>query len=991
MIENNKCIPLFGEAKEAENDEVKRLNTFVVVDFETTGNRPKEGDKIIQIGTVLIRNGKIAERFSTLVNPQTEIPPFIENLTGITNDMVVHAPMIEEVLPPLLKMLDGAVFVAHNVFFDLAFLQNALQEAGYHPFTGPLIDTVELSRLLLPRQEGYRLSDLSVSLDIMHEHPHQADSDAEATAHILLHLLEKLRNLPLVTIQHLQRLSRLFHSDIQMLLSDIEHQKVREGTYEPGTDLEVIHQICLKKRKAIKQESGRSLEQAIDFDGFADGLFGEQGLLKKCMPGFELRPAQVAMMKQVYESFASGRHLMVEAGTGTGKSLAYLIPAVFWAKQQEEVVVVSTHTIQLQEQMYTRDLPILQAIFGDDAPRISILKGRNNYLCLRKFSHSLQEEQDNYDIQLSKSQMLVWLTETETGDVEEISLPSGGQVYWKQVQSDAGSCLNRQCPWFSRCYYHHARRKAQQAEVIVTNHSLLFTDMNSEHRIVPSYKYAVIDEAHHFDDVASRHLGDTISSYQLEGMLHHLHPDRGVGLLEEVEEAVRAWSIADYEESKHLIEAAYQQIREGKETIREMYNLLYQWSHQRAKEGEEIGHTVLRYKQEHLTSRWGRAVVSAVRNSVDLLLAIGKRLEAIYANIQSDDAPIGMKGLLTDLNGAVQDCLEYAELLHHMLLTEDEEHVYWIELDTRTTRKTIYLHRVPIDVSSTLRERFFNKKESVILTSATLSVNSSFAYATERFGLADLLAENKVSTIVLSSPFNYKQQMLVCIPSEVPNIKGSSEEQFIRALIDSLARVAVATKGRMLVLFTSYAMLRGVYEHLKERLKEANITVLGHGVDSGSRSKLTKQFRSLEACVLLGTSSFWEGVDIPGDDLSCLAIVRLPFVPPNHPLVEARNQQLEQQNKNAFMQLSVPQALIRFKQGFGRLVRTGTDRGVVLIYDRRVIDARYGRLFLQSLPETNVIVKPTEDLLPEISDWLARTKSVERNSKEEATEPKQWG
>jgi ATP-dependent DNA helicase DinG len=946
------------------------LNTFVVVDFETTGNRPKDGDKIIQIGAVLVRDGQIVERFSTLVNPEVDIPPFIEKLTGITNDMVADAPPIEDVLPPLLKMLNGATFVAHNVFFDLSFLQHALQEAGYNSFTGPLIDTVELARLLLPSQEGYRLSDLSVGLDIMHDRPHQADSDAEATARLLLHLLDKLQRLPLVTIQQLQRVSRPFHSDILTLLSDIERQKIREGTYEPENDLEVIHQICLKKRWTVEQETGLS-RGSMSFEAFVDQLFGEQGLLKTHMPGFELRPAQVTMMKQVYDSFVSSRHLMIEAGTGTGKSLAYLIPAVFWAKQEEETVVVSTHTIQLQEQMYTRDLPILQAIFADDGPRISILKGRNNYLCLRKFSHSLQEEHENYDIQLSKSQILVWLTETETGDVEEISLPSGGQVYWKQVQSDANSCLNRQCPWFSRCYYHQARRKAQQAEVIVTNHSLVFTDMNSEHRIIPSYKYAVIDEAHHFDDVASRHLGDMISSYQLEGMLHRLHPDRGPGLLEEVEEAVRVWSAASYEESKHIIETSYQQIQEGKEAIREMYHLLYQWSHQRAREGEEVGHMVLRYKQEDLASRWGRAVVSAVRNSVDLLLAIGKKLEMIYAGIHGEDAPLSMKGLLTDLNGVIKDCLGYAELLHQMLLTEDEEHVYWIELDTRSTRKTMYLHRVPIDVSGALRERFFDKKESVILTSATLSVNSSFAYAMERFGLANLLAENAVDTVVLSSPFNYKKQTLVCVPSEIPNIKGTSESYFIESLIHSLAQVAVVTKGRMLVLFTSYAMLRSVYEPLKERLKEANITVLGHGVDGGSRSKLTKQFRSIEACVLLGTSSFWEGVDIPGDDLSCLAIVRLPFVPPNHPLVEARNQQLEEQKKNAFMQLSVPQAVIRFKQGFGRLVRTSTDRGIVLIYDRRVIDARYGRLFLQSLPETDVLVKPTEQLLPDISAWLS--------------------
>lgn len=951
---------------------MKRLNTFAVVDFETTGNRPKEGDRIIQIGAVLVRDGEIVDRFASLVNPETAISPFIEKLTGISDEMVADAPLIEDVLPQLLKMLDGAVFVAHNVFFDLAFLQNALADAGYRPFTGPLLDTVELSRLLLPAQEGYRLSDLAVGLDIMHDRPHQADSDAEATAYILLYLLEKLRNLPLLTIQRLKEMSRPLHSDIELLLSDMEREKVKAGEYEPGEELEAVHQICLKRKIGTDRLTDSALVSEGDFLSFVDGLFGEEGALAAYMPGFELRPAQVTMMKQVYESFEAGRHLLVEAGTGTGKSLAYLIPAVYWAKQQQEKVVISTHTIQLQEQMYNRDLPILAAIFGDDAPRISVLKGRNNYVCLRKFAHSLEESHDNYDVQLSKSQMLVWLTETEMGDVEEISLPSGGQVYWKQVQSDANSCLNRQCPWFSRCYYHQARRRAQQAEVIVTNHSLLFTDMHSEHRILPSYGYAVIDEAHHFDEVASRHLGDMVSSYQLEGMLNRLQPDKGSGLLEEVESAVRAWDAESYEESKHTIERAYQLVRETKDAVREMYQLLYQWSHQRAREAEEVGHTVMRYKPDDLNSRFGRAAVSAVRNSVDLLLDVGRKLEVVYAAIHGDETPLEMRGLLTDLNGVLKDCQSYAELLHSMLLQSDEEHVYWIELDMRNTRRGIYLHRVPIDVSGTLRELFFDKKESVVLTSATLSVQSSFRYATDRLGLADLLADNSIDTALLASPFQYKEQTLICIPSDIPSIKGSSETQFIQALVQSLAQVAIATRGRMLVLFTSYSMLKAVYEPLKEGLKEADISVLGHGVDGGSRTKLTKQFRALEACVLLGTSSFWEGVDIPGDDLSCVAIVRLPFVPPNHPLVEARNQQLEAEKKNAFMQLSVPQAVIRFKQGFGRLIRTSTDRGVVLVYDRRIVEARYGRLFLQSLPETTILTKPTTELLGDITDWLDR-------------------
>jgi ATP-dependent DNA helicase DinG len=945
------------------------LNTYTVVDFETTGNKPKNGDKIIQIGAVRVENGEIVDRFATLVNPGMTIPPFIEKLTGISDAMVANAPDIEEALPGLLRLLDGAVFVAHNVFFDLSFLQNALQEAGYHKFSGPILDTVELARLLLPSQEGYRLSDLSVGLDIGHDRPHQADSDAEATSFLLLQLLVRLEELPLITIQQLQRLNRSFQSDIELLLTQAEQRKIREGSYEEE-GLEVVNQIAIKIREQAEKR-GQALDLDVSFDEYVDNLFGEEGLLKQYMPGFELRSSQMSMMKQVYESFSEGRHLMVEAGTGTGKSLAYLIPAVFWAKREQETVVVSTQTIQLQEQMYTRDLPILQALFPEDLPRVSILKGRNNYLCLRKFAHSLEEEQDNYDVQLGKSQMLVWLTETMTGDVEELNLPSGAQGYWKQVQSDANSCLNRQCPWFSRCYYHTARRRAQQAEVIVTNHSLLFTDVGAEHRILPSYQYAIIDEAHHFEDVASRHLGDKVSSYQLEGILTRLFPDKGAGLLEELEQTVSAWNASKYGKIKNKVEKAYRQLRETKESVREMYQLLYQWSNQRAREAEEIGHTVMRYNGGDLSNKWGRSVVSAVKNTVEQLLSAGKNMESIHSKLSGEeDMPAPTRGLITDLNGLVKDTLDYSGLLHDMLLSIDEEYVHWVELDIRSTRKGIYLNRVPIDVSSLVRDMFFDKKTSVVLTSATMSVNSSFTYTLERLGLTGTEAEQSVVTSVLPSPFDYRKQTLLCIPNEIPNIKDSSEGNFLNALVHSLADVATVSKGRMLVLFTSYSMLRSVYEPLKDQLKEQNITVLGHGIDSSSRSKLTKQFRSLDASVLLGTSSFWEGVDIPGADLSVLAIVRLPFVPPNHPLTEARNQLLKEQNKNPFMQLSVPQAVIRFKQGFGRLVRTREDKGIVLVYDRRIVEARYGRVFLASLPETTVMQKSTEEMLPAIEDWL---------------------
>lgn len=943
---------------DSKEPEVNGLNKFLVVDFETTGNKPKDGDRIIQIGAVLIEQGEIATQFSTLINPGVPIPPFIQQLTQINDEMVKDAPTIEEIMPQLLPLLEGAVFVAHNVFFDLSFLQFALADCGYLPFSGSLIDTVELSRLLLPNQAGYKLSELSTELDVEHESPHQADSDALATAHIFLTLLDKLNRLPLLVIQRLAELTKSFSSDISGLIRHIEQQRILQGNIEGDAhqDLEMYRQLAIRLRAGLEKPDHVDLTEP--FAGFIHMLHEQ---LPKEMPEFELRPAQREMMMQIYDAFSNSKHLVVEAGTGTGKSLGYLVPAMYWAKESGEKVVISTHTIQLQEQLFSRDLPLMETFF-ESGVQTSLLKGRNNYLCLRKYESSLFEASENYDLQLSKGQILTWLTETETGDVEEVNLPSGGQHYWRQVQSDANSCLNNQCPWFSRCYYYSARRKAQDADVIITNHSLLFTDMKADQRILPSYRYAIIDEAHQFEDVASHHLGRTLHSAQMEGLFSELISEKGIGLLERLQREcspLPLWEDGMAEDYNQALPF----ITEARDYTRELFNLLYTYGIRTAKEGLEAGRRVQRYLPGGFTD----SILQAANYCQEWLSSIQKSIEKLYTRIQ-EDKEIGMslRGLAIDMQGMMKEVGKFKQLIHQLLLEPEEGSVYWMEMDTRSNRRLVFLNMVPIDVAPLLQEQFFAPKESVVLTSATLSVNQSFAYALDRIGLES----DDVSTIQHPSPFDYRKQTFLCVPSDIPSLKSGEEGAFILQLTDSLAELARVTDGRMLVLFTSYQMLRQVHEPLREKLSAEGFTVLGHGADSSSRSKLTKLFKNTPKSILLGTSSFWEGVDIPGEALSCLAIVRLPFWPPNHPVVEARSEQIKERKGNPFMELSVPQAVIRFKQGFGRLVRTQRDKGIVIVFDKRIVESRYGKYFLNSLPDTPMYLRPMKELLPLIAKWL---------------------
>ncbi|MBO8170746.1 MAG: ATP-dependent DNA helicase DinG [Bacillaceae bacterium] len=941
---------------------LKTNHRFAVLDFETTGDKAQNGDQIIQVGIVTVDDGVITDSYASLVKPEREIPDFITRLTGITDEMVADAPTIEEVLPEIWKRLDGRILVAHNVHFDLAFLQQALSDQGYLAYQGPVLDTVELARILLPSADGYRLTDLASTLEIEHKRPHQAESDAWTTAVILLQLLDRLNKLPLITIQKLKELSHIFKTDLYELLSDFEQIKWQNQDGSEKEDLETYRHIAIKIHE---QDEPVRPDDFPSFDEWIDHLFSENGVLARLHPQFERREAQIKMMEKVYHSFQNGQHLLIEAGTGTGKSLGYLIPALYWAQTQDKKVVISTNTIQLQEQLFQRDMPLLNEVWPDH-PGVALLKGRNNYLCLRKFEQSLLESASReYENQLQKARMLVWLTETSTGDVEELNLSAKGKQFWKQVQSDASSCLNRHCPWFSRCFYHRARHNSQEADVMITNHSLLLTDMKSDHRILPAYDYAIVDEAHHFEESATHHLGISLNSYQMNADLNQLTGKQGELFLGKLFSSVKEWNETTFNHLASSQEPLQIQAQKTREAVQTLFSLIDQWAKGQPR-SDSSGRKVVRYHP----LKWEGEMKTAAQNAVDEFIYLGKELEHIASKLMDEDIPFSLRAIVTDLHGFIRDCQQYAESLFELLLDPDDSGVYWLEVEEKKTRGIVYLYKVPVDVSVLLQETFFDQKESVVLTSATISVNQSFDYPLERLGLSELFKQGAVNTSILPSPFNYKDQALFCIPTDIPNIKQVHEEEYLNHLVLSLKQVAEVTSGRMLVLFTSYDMLHRVYHPLKEALKSSGIEVFGHGIDSTSRSILLRKFKSNHQSILLGTSSFWEGVDIPGEALSCLVIVKLPFTPPYHPVAEARTDLLKKQGKNPFMELSVPQAVIKFKQGFGRLVRSRHDKGIVIIFDRRIVEARYGRQFIQSLPESTIVQKPLKKMLPVIQEWL---------------------
>ncbi|WP_175991232.1 ATP-dependent DNA helicase DinG [Bacillus sp. Marseille-Q1617] len=925
---------------------------LIVVDLETTGTSPRKGEKIIQISAVIIENGEIVDQFTSFVSPGKPIPPFIEELTGINDEMVKDAPEFHEIAPKILELLDNGVFVAHNVTFDLSFLQAELEEAGYNTFKGPAFDTVELAKIAMPSADSFKLTELSNSLSLSHVRPHQADSDAYVTAELLLHFINTLEVLPLVTLEKLQALSGYLKSDLSLLFDEIVAQKQRH-VEDLSMDLEVYRGIALLKKNDL--EPALSMSDEIDLE--------ISKYLEMHIPSYEKREAQIQMMNEVSDSFLENRHLVVEAGTGVGKSLGYLWPSLQFAKQHGERVVVSTFTTQLQEQLLQKEIKLLEKICPASFQTV-LLKGKNHYINLFKFEQSLRETDPQYDVVLTKMQILVWLTRTKTGDIDELNLTSGGQLFWNRLRHDGWHLPHSKDPWVSKDFYLHARKRAQSADIIITNHSMLLSDLINKGSLIPSFDYLVIDEAHHLEKSARQHLGIVLDYLSIKFTTSQL------GTLEQKQLYDRLYGLMttyDIEGTLHSFELdthIHQFYIDMEEAISVLSNVFFK--HAKKRTGAQK--IQLRISDEMKNSRSWQPVQMAMERVISVMKMIDKEFQDILDTIKSKKLKLkdSEKALVEEFYSFLVEWNELCQAFRTVFLKEMTDYVLWLDGDTRSLPNSLVIQAQPVAVAQNLKKDLFSNKKSVVLTSATLTVSDSFKYFLNEIGLSG----DEMKELQLSSPFDYAQAATLFIPNDVPEIQQVSNEEYIESISSHLIGVAQATKGRMLILFTSYDMLRKTYELMKESGLLEDYVLMAQGITSGSRTRLTKNFQRFDKAILFGTSSFWEGVDIPGEDLSCLALVRLPFSPPDEPVTQAKSEVLKAQGKNPFSSHSLPEAIIRFKQGVGRLIRRSSDRGIVIVYDRRIKTTRYGNAFIQSIPSMKVKEGDLYDLIEWIEDWL---------------------
>lgn len=924
--------------------------TYVALDLETTG-LDIERDSILEIGAVKFRGKEVLGTWSSLINPLRPIPYRITQLTGIRDEDVREAPPLGAVLPDLVRFVGNAPIVGHSVQFDLGFLarQGILTNAE-------AIDTFELASILVPHAPRYSLDVLAQTLGMPAPVHHRALDDAQTAMNLFNVLLERALALDARLLDEIVRLMQRSDWALRGLFRDVLSYKGRSAFIsgslgqqvqaKVGDDAYGLGILILREDEQAPLRP-RARKVPIDVDGLAC-MLEDKGAFARHFPHFEHRPQQVEMLRAVARSLNEGQHLLVEAGTGTGKSLAYLLPAIHFALENERPVVVSTNTINLQEQLYLKDIPDIQKVLDLDV-RVALLKGRSNYLCLRRLAAMRARGNLSEEELRVLAKVLIWQQTTTTGDVTELFLPTQQErAVWSQISSEQESCLAEDClhRQKGRCFFYRARRRAERAHILIVNHALLLSDVAVENRVLPEYKHLIVDEAHHLEDAVTRQLSFQVDRWALDRQLGEISQRAGRGryrgFLADV--GMRCRNILpgpNYRDLEALLSDVSSDVDLAQRAVADFFATADEFLTEHANGADDSGYSQrLRITPGVRAQPAWNLVEMAWQDCATILTRLERGLAQVYNALEgmdSYDVP-ELEEMLQDLAGHVLRLRTVRDQVGQMVFKPSENQVCWLERNTE--RNILSLNTAPLRVGDLVRQHLFGHKDAVILTSATLCVGGKFDYIRDRLGAWD------AAELSVGSPFDYKSSTLVYIPLDIPE---PHEPYYQRNVEEALIQLCTVMGGRTLVLFTSYSQLRATARAITKRLAEEDILVLEHG-DGGSRQQLLTTFRETPRAVLLGTRSFWEGIDVMGEALSCLVIARLPFAVPTEPIFAARSETFE----DPFNQYAVPESVLRFRQGFGRLIRSRTDRGVFVVLDKRIISKAYGRMFLDSLPPCTV-------------------------------------
>jgi DNA polymerase-3 subunit epsilon/ATP-dependent DNA helicase DinG len=911
---------------------------LVALDLETTGLNV-ETDLVIEIGAVKLVNGQVVGVLETLIDPGVPLPLEAIHITGIRDEDLRGKPTMTEFLPTLRDFVGDATVIAHNASFDLAFLRRA----GLFR-TNPVLDTLELASLLLPRMPRYGLGSLAASLNIVMDEEHRALADARATAALYWHLWQRALTLPEELLREIVltggalnwHLAGFFAAALQ----DADFRPASMRTLEPDSDVHIPLQLAHDVHPISPDEVRH--------------LLSVDGALAQSMPHYEPRSEQQDMAAAVIEAFNNDSHLIVEAGTGTGKSLAYLVPAALWAAQNKQRVVIATHTINLQDQLLTKDIPLVSQAL--DMPiKAAVMKGRANYLCPRRLEAIRRRKPTSIDDLRILTKIMIWLQESDRGDRGEINLRFNELTAWTRLSAQDEGCTMSQCEALMRgiCPFYKARQRAEASPLVIINHALLATALDAHQ--LPDFDYLIIDEAHQLEEAVTNSETIRIEMPLITRRALELG-DAQKGLLADLIRQLHA-QVSEKQQAR-LQEFALGIGTANREVItltRRFYHELVTW----AQDGRSEYTGPMRVTDEQRRSSAFAPLQEVASTLYEYFDSIGdamNNLAAYLRRLQENGTLKSVEDIVPSVVGMADFFYETRRQLYEFTHAPDAGRVYWVEIS-----QTPDFHAVasaPLHIGALLQQALWERKRSVVLTSATLETGASFDFLIDR-----LHVDNPV-TRKIGSPFDYKNSTLLFLPSDMPE---PSHPYYQKMLERGIVELAAALEGRVLVLFTSYHHLRETAASISPRLALGNITVYDQAT-GGSRETLLEGYRANPRSVLMGTRSFWQGVDLPGDELLGLVIVKLPFAVPTDPIFAARSEGYSQ----PFDDYAMPDAVLRLRQGFGRLIRSKRDRGIVAILDSRITRKKYGAAFLDALPECTRVDDTVASIGTHALRWLGR-------------------
>ncbi|BAP85609.1 XRE family transcriptional regulator [Paucilactobacillus hokkaidonensis JCM 18461] len=929
---------------------------YAVVDLETTGTNLKNGDRIIQIGCVLVSDGEVINHFQTNINPRMPIPTPIEQLTGITNAAVRNAPLFDDVAATIYSLLSDTIFVAHNVNFDFPFLNAELEKAGFPTLEITAIDTVTLSQILLPTAQSFRLRDLTSYLAIAHDSPHSADSDASATGKLLIKLLNKLHQTPTMTLKAITNLGlELPYETMQVFKHEIDRRSKDESVL--AEDLYIKDGIVLKKElpsptinltKVPKYPSSKTAKQKI----FGDHL--------------RYRGSQAKMMNMIYNNYShpEPQNLIIEAGTGVGKTLGYLVPMLYLTYPNQKVVV-STATNVLQQQMASQAMTQLNQILPFEVGCV-VLKGNEHYLDLAKFVHSLSVVEEANQVQMIKARLLIWLLQTNTGDLDELQLTSYRAAYFNEITHQGVGSLNTQNDFYDDDFLIRRQHQLKHANVIITNHAYLGQHAQELGEQLDQ-PYLIIDEAQHLSENILRQSRRTLNFQSIMTVIHLLEGLVNDGNSRNLSEVFAQLPMAIYN-----VKLLRTDLSDLENAIKQFEQALYRQFMLNISSADSA--QIIEQPIDNQT------LLRMLQPSNDILASIKQALGSIHLHFnalhhlfesQSNRWLISDRYLVTQFQSQLVHLTQTDETLNQfmdILNNQADAAVFWLTVQQSLEQSTMRLSGGLLTTNKFLVKQIYPYFKRPTFVGATLFSSSRSQFLYHQLDLD----QRQTKTKKLVSPFNYADQSRLFIANDAPIISAQNYQDYIRYLSDTIYQITKNNPRQTMVLFNSLLTIEQIYSQLRSTDLFTKRDILAQGI-TGTKEKLLKQFTAGHQSILLGAASFWEGIDLPKNQLELLIITRLPFDSPAEVLTKAENNWLQKNHKNPFYNSALPKATLKIRQGLGRLIRTEEDRGVAIILDKRIIERKYGQTMLKTLPEALPIESlPTEEIIDETKNFFKK-------------------